>query len=790
MKDDPRRPAQNKPKLLPADSTNNRSPNIPSSAPTQSNPSLQNTSKPRHSSQDKDRMKSVKKEPVDQSSAIPPPSTAQSNTEITANVTSAGHDPVVKKEKVDRLDFSQIMTNASRGQNPPPSSLPAPEAPSTVDSHGAVLTPFQVNLLQQQFEVKDYLSRREMRSLAVAAGMTDAQVRDWFKQKRIDEDVPTIVEERPAEYTLTNLDSSSCRVKEEPVEAPAPDAYGFDELNQMVDGNSQDGVGAAVKQEPVATEDDEAEPDSAVLDPLTGKLVKQRKIDKDMETIMNKAPLLESLAKKIEKVNQPSTSFKENFKAKVGNIIEILDDDIMITEENIVNPGTKEKPMSKVLDKFLSQVEELEKTIGDDKNESNFQLIRDNKRKDEELTEMSAEMEKQRSDISHLEKELRDKNDEIENILLNSVSKETFVRTQFQNLTNEVRQLREENMEKKSLQERVKELEKQLKSKSFENDEWKEKYNQTVVNMKELEETSTNMIGEITKGVGEKLALAKSREKELSLVEEKNLHLVGEVSKLEKQMIQLNDDHFKAREELSNKFKEQAATLVQRDEEVVKLKAQVGNLTKRFKDKVKEIQETLSKYNETLKTKNLEIGEKVSEINDLKEIEASQGKLIKMLKESVTKLSDEKVKMKTKEEELVKKLSDNQEELESMKVDLEKRYTERSESDVKSSKESIVESKAMSNSKAKPSKRKSSKQMSSTEVVLPSKKLKIELHPEVFTTPRFLSPLDMLRLPLFEFPDASCANIISQTTTVTERPSWPLIPYYSNPLLVDLLEKI
>ena len=125
-----------------------------------------------------------------------------------------------------------------------------------------------------------------------------------------------------------------------------------------------------------------------------------------------------------------------------------------------------------------------------------------------------------------------------------------------------------------------------------------------------------------------------------------------------------------------------------------------------------------------------------------------------------------------------------------MKVDLEKRFTERSESEIKSSKESIIESKALSNSKAKTSKRKSIKQMSSTEVVLPSKKLKIELHPEVFTTPRFLSPLDMLRLPLFEFPDASCANIISETTTVTERPSWPIVPYYSNPLLVDLLEKI
>ena len=117
MKDDPKRPAQNRPKPLAADCTNNRSANIPISAPPQSNPNLQSTSKPRHGAQDKDRMRSVKKEPVDQSSAIPPPSTAQSNTEVTASVTSAGHDPVVKREKVDRLDFSQIMTNASRGQN-------------------------------------------------------------------------------------------------------------------------------------------------------------------------------------------------------------------------------------------------------------------------------------------------------------------------------------------------------------------------------------------------------------------------------------------------------------------------------------------------------------------------------------------------------------------------------------------------------------------------------------------------------------------------------------------------
>ena len=237
-----------------------------------------------------------------------------------------------------------------------------------------------------------------MRSLATKTGLADTQVRDWFKKKRDEEDIPTIIDEKPAEY---QLDQNTFRVKAEPVEASG---YGFDELNRVA---SEGGV--AVKEEPLTVDEDESGPDSAVLDPLTGKLVKQRRIDKEMENIMSKAPILESLAKKIESVNQPVASFKENFTAKVGNIIEILDDDIMITEENIVNPGPKEKPMSKVLNKFLSQVEELEKTMGDTAGSSNFQLFRDNKRKDEQITEMSSEARSQQAEISHLQKEFQDK---------------------------------------------------------------------------------------------------------------------------------------------------------------------------------------------------------------------------------------------------------------------------------------------------------------------------------------------------------------------------------------------
>merc|ERR1712029_749056 len=133
------------------------------------------------------------------------------------------------------------------------------------------------------------------------------------------------------------------------------------------------------------------------------------------------------------------------------------------------------------------------------------------------------------------------------------------------------------------------------------------------------------------------------------------------VSKLEKQIVLLSGESSAAKEEFSGKFKEQAAVLVQKDEEIVKLKAQVGNIQKRFRDKVREVQETLSKYNETLKTKNQEIAEYTLELNKLKGNDAAQGKIITMLKESVTKLNNEKEmeeKRQRDEEEKRKKMEE------------------------------------------------------------------------------------------------------------------------------------
>jgi len=717
----------------------------------------------------------VKKEPVDQSPLLAANfkhhNPQQLNPATTSN--NAGKLVNIKAEKVEL-----VPETGNSAPNPPlpgfnnlitsfqPKESEASSVPGT-------LTSDQVDILTKQFQIKDYLSRKEMRSLAILTGLTDTQVRDWFKQKRIDEDVPTIVTEKPAEY---QLNANAFSVKEEPQEYN--DDYGFDELNHMNENEAP-----TVKEEPVVPDDD-TEPDSSVLDPLTGKLIKQRRIDKDMETIMSKAPVLEALAKKMENVNKPQNSFKETFKAQFDNIIEILDDDIMITKENIINPGPKDKPVSKILNKFLSQVEELEKNIGEG-NDTNFKLIRDNKRKDEELQDMTKEVQRQNSEISYLEKELQDKNDEIESILLNSVSKETFVRTQFQNLTTEVRKLRAEDCDKKSLMSKIKELEKQLKNKNHETEEWKEKLQQTLGNMKELEETSTNMIGEITKGVGEKLAQAKKREGDMAFIEEKNVFLLDSVSKLEKQIVLLSGESSAAKEEFSGKFKEQAAVLVQKDEEIVKLKAQVGNIQKRFRDKVREVQETLSKYNETLKTKNQEIAEYTLELSKLKENDSAQGKLITMLKESVTKLNNEKAKWSEKENTYKQKIENSDREVGEMKKRLEQR---KKNDEINAPGSKVI---AKRGPKSKQLKRKATElhfnPMSVNSSNIATKKFRIELSDDIRRT-LSVSPLDTLKMPLFEKILQQSKKEKPIVIESKENVSWPIVPYYSNPLLVDLLK--
>ena len=162
-------------------------------------------------------------------------------------------------------------------------------------------------------------------------------------------------------------------------------------------------------------------------------------------------------------------------------VIDIFDDEIEITEEHIVNPGNKEKPISNILNKFLTQVEQLEKNILDDNNTSNFQLMKENRDLRDGMEELSSSVSLQQTELAGLERELRDKNEEIESILLNSVSKETFVRNQFQSLISEVRDLR--RIRGRELQEKIRELERQLRNKSHESDDWKENYEISLKNI-------------------------------------------------------------------------------------------------------------------------------------------------------------------------------------------------------------------------------------------------------------------------------------------------------------------
>ena len=301
------------------------------------------------------------------------------------------------------------------------------------------------------------------------------------------------------------------------------------------------------------------------------------------------------------------------------------------------------------------------------------------------------------------------------------------------------------------------------------------------------------MIGEITKGVGEKLALAKTREKDLRLIEEKNLLLVEEVSKLEKQLLQLNHDHYKAREDLDTRLREKDGAIAVKDDEIEKLKGQVGNLTKRFKDKVKEIQETLSKYNETLKVKNIEIGEKSKEIEKMKETDAAQAKMITMLKASVEKFTTGKeILDKTLEETKLKLMAKDKEieELSARVKDLSQISSKTNPASPKKTERKTKQRKPKTLSSPESSKRKLNSR--AKETGSPQKKLKLEINSSVFAQPLLLPPLHLLRLPLFE-------DLKPLQPTISERPSvpatkeikdYPVVLYSRNPILEPLLHML
>merc|ERR1712228_12595 len=96
--------------------------------------------------------------------------------------------------------------------------------------------------------------------------------------------------------------------------------------------------------------------------------------------------------------------------------------------------------------------------------------------------------------------------------------------------------------------------------------------------------------------------------------------------------------------------------------------------------------------------------------------------------------------------------------------------------------------------KKNPSKRKAAatKQNVKTIERLPSpKKLKLDINKEVFKQPFFELTLDLYRLPAFEMLKVpSISDLPPVQTPTIESFNWPLVPYYTNSLLVDLLNII
>ena len=117
---------------------------------------------------------------------------------------------------------------------------------------------------------------------------------------------------------------------------------------------------------------------------------------------------------------------------------------------------------------------------------------------------------------------MKNKNEEIESILLNLVSKETFIRTQFQKHQNEIKVLKAEKEQSKEKEEAMVEMKKEVRAKEEEVEDMKEQVKttqalveQSRLEMRKLQDKSTKIIGDITKGVGVKLAEAKANEQAL-----------------------------------------------------------------------------------------------------------------------------------------------------------------------------------------------------------------------------------------------------------------------------------
>ena len=170
----------------------------------------------------------------------------------------------------------------------------------------------------------------------------------------------------------------------------------------------------------------------------------------------------------------------------------------------------------------MTQIEHLEKTIDINeiaKNGNIKKIVRESERKDAKIGDLEAAIQRQRTETDATKSDLKNKNEEIESILLNLVSKETFIRTQFQKLQNEIKVLKAEKEQSKGMVEEMVEMKKEVRGKEDEVEDMREEVKSTQalveqsrLEMRKLQDKSTKIIGDITKGIGAKLAEAKSTE--------------------------------------------------------------------------------------------------------------------------------------------------------------------------------------------------------------------------------------------------------------------------------------
>merc|ERR1719233_520019 len=162
------------------------------------------------------------------------------------------------------------------------------------------------------------------------------------------------------------------------------------------------------------------------------------------------------------------------------------------------------------------------------------------------------------------------------------------------------------------------------------------------------------MIGDITKGIGEKLAVAKTKEQELKVSLEKNVTMESDLDELGRRFKQLNDDLTRIKAEdkatndaLSEKCTELAKSVKRKDEEVFMIRSENDNLIIKMEGQT-----------ETIKTTNKEIVDQAQEISKLKEENGDKLKLIRTLEDTVDNHTKEITDLKMTGETMKKLLDE------------------------------------------------------------------------------------------------------------------------------------